>query len=76
MQLITVPRKTPGGIVRPASGAFVSFDQARTVARQTNERLGRGHRALKARDGKFAVIFRPAVAGNKQRRVRALSPLV
>lgn len=68
--------KTPGGIARPKSGGFVTYDAARTVAKRANVAQGRGRRALKAQDGNYAVIFRPAVAANKQRRVRALDPTV
>lgn len=59
-------------IARPKSGDFSNFSAARTVARDRNERNGRGHRAIKAQDGSFAVVFRPAVAANRQRRVRTV----
>jgi hypothetical protein len=68
MQITT---KTPSGIKRPAKGEFVRFATARQHARDLNSTKGRGYRALKAADGNgFGVIFRPAVAGNKQRKVR------
>lgn len=65
--------KTPSGIKRPEKGEFVRFSTARAHARDLNEANGRGFRALRAADGKgFGVIFRPAVAGNKQRKVREI----
>lgn len=64
-------KSTPGGIVRPKKGALVSFDIARREAKYLNAKgLGRGHRAIKAQDGNYSVVFRPAVVNNKQRRVR------
>lgn len=60
-------------IARPESGQFTTYEFARGFARMMNVRNGRGYRALKAQDGTFAVIFRPAVAGNKQRRVRRIA---
>ena len=66
--------KTSSGIKRPAQGEFVTFSTARSHARDLNAANGRGYRALRAADGKgFAVIFRPAVAGNKQRKVRDIT---
>lgn len=65
-------RKTRTGIVRPTNGSLTTWTEARTIARERNARNGRGHRALKAQDKNYAVIFRPAVAANKQRRVRSL----
>ena len=63
--------KTPGGIARPKTGTLVTFDTARRVAKERNVRgLGRGHRAIKAQDGSFSVVFRPAVTANRQRKVR------
>ena len=61
---------TPSGIVRPRSGNFSSFDAARATAKALNLSRGRGHRALRAQDGTAVVIFRPAVAANRQARVR------
>ena len=61
---------TPGGIQRPTSGEFVRFSTARSHARDLNATKGRGYRALRAADGTYAVVFRPAVAGNRQRKVR------
>jgi hypothetical protein len=63
---------TPSGIARPVNGAYSTFATARTLAKSKNQTNGRGYRALKARDGAYGVIFRPAVANNKQRRVRTL----
>lgn len=63
-------KTTARGIVRPRSGNFSDFATARTVAKAANMARGRGHRALRAQDGSFVVVFRPAVAANKQRRVR------
>lgn len=68
--------KTPAGIVRPKRGTYARFIDARSAARKLNETKGRGYRALKAQDGNAEVIFRPAVAGNKQRKVRALGTAV
>lgn len=62
--------KTPSGILRPVKGDFVRFAAARSHAKNMNVAKGRGFRALKASDGKYGVVFRPAVANNKQRRVR------
>jgi hypothetical protein len=59
--------------MRPSSGQFTAWKDARDTARLANKRQGRGHRAVKALDGQsYAVIFRPAVAANKQRRVRSV----
>jgi hypothetical protein len=55
---------------RPATGEYKNFRAAQIVAKGENLRNGRGYRAVKAQDGSGAVIFRPAVASNKQRRVR------
>jgi hypothetical protein len=67
---MTTP-KTPSGIKRPTAGEFSTFSTARSHAKDLNARFGRGHRALKAKDARtYGVIFRPAVANNKQRRVR------
>ena len=64
-------KTTPGGIARPKNGILSSFRAAQRVAKDRNARgLGRGHRAIKAQDGNFSVVFRPAVVNNKQRRVR------
>lgn len=68
----TISSKTPGGIKRPRTGQIATFRAARTVAKVRNVENGRGHRALKTLDGNYAIIFRPAVANNKQRRVRSL----
>lgn len=65
-------KTTARGIVRPKSGQFDSFAMAREVARTRNIVNGRGHRAIIAQDGRSAVIFRPAVASNRQRRVRVV----
>ena len=60
-------------IARPESGQFTTFAFARGFARMMNARNGRGYRALRAQDGTFAVVFRPAVAGNRQRKVRRVA---
>lgn len=57
-------------IRRPESGPYAVFSIARMVAKERNAENGRGYRAIKAQDGSHAVVFRPAVANNKQRRVR------
>ena len=63
--------KTPSGVKRPTKGQFQTFTTARSHAKDLNARFGRGHRALKASDGRtYGVVFRPAVANNKQRKVR------
>jgi hypothetical protein len=67
---MTTSKKTKGGIVRPKTGVYATWQHARGNARRKNFRLGRGYRALKAQDGSYGVVFRPAVANNKQRRVR------
>jgi hypothetical protein len=68
---ITSNTKTASGITRPVAGQFQSFGTARSHAKDLNSRFGRGHRALKAQDGRtFAIVFRPVVAANKQRKVR------
>lgn len=67
-------KTTPSGIARPETGPFVSYRTAQILARQKNVNHGRGYRALRAQDGSAAIVFRPSVAGNRQRRVRALSP--
>jgi hypothetical protein len=62
---------TTSGIKRPAKAVFVNFEDARSHARNLNQTKGRGYRALRTSDGSgFAVIFRPAVASNRQRKVR------
>lgn len=67
-------KHTTSGIRRPAKGEFVTFATARSHARDLNTTKGRGYRALRAQDGNgFAVIFRPAVASNKQRKVRDIT---
>jgi hypothetical protein len=65
-------KTTPKGTPRPKSGQFTTYAFAVGFARMMNVRNGRGYRALRAQDGSFAVIFRPAVAGNRQRRVRRI----
>jgi hypothetical protein len=55
---------------RPDTGEHKVWKDARDTARLTNKSNGRGYRAVKAKDGRYAVIFRPAVANNRQRRVR------
>ena len=67
--ILTTPRLR---IARPKSGAYSTHATARTVARDLNVKNGRGYRALKAQDGSHAVIFRPAVASNRQRKVRGI----
>lgn len=69
-------KRTPSGIKRPTTGTFANFATARTVARDLNVKHGRGRRAIKAQDGNHAIIFRPAVAANKQRQVRDLGAAV
>lgn len=67
----SMTRTTPGGIARPKRGTYTTFARARKVAKERNRTgLGRGNRALKAQDGNYSVVFRPAVVNNKQRRVR------
>ena len=66
----TMNTKTRGGIARPQTGPWRSFGWARFEAKRLNAERGRGFRALKAQDGGYAVVFRPAVANNRQRRVR------
>lgn len=59
--------KTP----RPKVSQYVRWETARQHAKTLNLTNGRGYRALRAQDGKgYAVIFRHAVASNKQRKVR------
>lgn len=65
--------KTRTGIARPVKGTLSDWPTARGIAKDRNVANGRGHRALKAQTGGYSVIFRPAVAVNKQRRVRDLS---
>lgn len=68
-----INRTTPSGITRPRQGEFVTFEVARTKAKGLNQANGRGYRALKAANGNgYAVIFRPAVANNKQRKTRTV----
>lgn len=65
------PSRTLTKYDRPQAGEFTTWQKARTVAKARNILGGRGHRAVKCRDGQtFAVIFRPVVASNKQRRTR------
>lgn len=67
----TSTAKTTTGIKRPRNADFLRWEAARQHARNLNVAKGRGFRALKAADGQgYAVIFRPAVASNKQRKVR------
>jgi hypothetical protein len=66
-----ITTKTPSGIKRPTKAVFVNHADAVAHARNLNATKGRGYRALKAADGRgSAVVFRPAVANNRQRRVR------
>ena len=66
-----ISKTTPSGIQRPRTGGFARWDYARSVAKRANvSGVGRGHRAIKAQDGNYTVIFRPAVTTNKQRKVR------
>lgn len=65
--------KTKSGIVRPTLAVYGDWTVARGVAKDANAKNGRGHRAVKTRDASgYAVVFRPAVAANKQRKCRAL----
>lgn len=66
-------RRTPSGITRPAHGPYSGYVVARTRAKSLNQTNGRGYRAILARDRTAAIVFRPAVANNRQRRVRALN---
>lgn len=65
--------KTPSGIKRPETPDFKTWDRARANAKSLNVTNGRGYRALKTAKGDgYTVIFRPAVAANKQRRNREI----
>jgi len=65
--------KTPSGIKRPTTSVYANWSIARTSARMFNEQHGRGYRALKTANGDgYTVIFRPAVAINKQRKNREI----
>ncbi len=70
---MTISKTTPSGIQRPRTGGFARWDYARSVAKRANASgVGRGNRAIKAQDGNYTVIFRPAVVNNKQRKVRSV----
>lgn len=65
--------KTPSGIKRPTTAVFASWERARNTAKANNDQRGRGYRALKTANGKgYTVIFRPAVANNRQRANRQI----
>lgn len=61
---------TPGGIPRQQHGSVTGWERARLIAKLRNVTYGRGYRAIRAQDNRHAIIFPPAVANNKQRRVR------
>ena len=64
---------TTSNLTRPSRAVYADWAIARSAAKSRNQQFGRGHRALKSQDGKgYAVVFRPAVAGNKQRRQREI----